>query len=356
MKAVVSHRERVLLALDRKKADRIPIAMVCSGINSPAREKLEAKLKSERGITLAEYLDPLLDIETLNPPLKAKSPKPGYDIWGVHRSSVPNAEGGAYDEIDFHPLASCESPSELETHEWPSCEIFDYEALPWLVKSRREKVDRCLMASNGNVFESSWYMRGFENMLMDFALNPEFAHALLDKVCEFYIEHFTRILQAVPGEIDLVFTADDIAGQNGLLMSLEMWEEFIKPRHVRLNKRIHELGSRVIYHSDGAVTRAIPGLIDMGIDVLQALQFDAAGMDPVEMKRLYGDRLCFEGGVSVQSTLPFGTPENVRDEAERLARVLGEGGGYILGPSHVIQAGTPPENIEAFFDLAAKLR
>jgi len=356
MKASVSHRERVLLALDMKKADRIPIAMVCSGINSPAREQLEARLRSSRGLTLAEYLDPLIDIETLNPPQKAKHPKPGYDIWGVHRIAVPNGAGGAYDEIDFHPLANCESPSDLEKHEWPNCEIFDYEALPGLVKGRREKGDRCLMASNGNIFESSWYMRGFERTLMDFALNPEFAHALLDKVCEFHIEHFTRILEAVPGEIDLVFTADDIAGQNGLLMSLEMWEEFIKPRHVRLNKRIHELGARVIYHSDGAVMKAIPGLIDMGIDVLQALQFDAAGMDPAEMKRLYGDRLRFEGGVSVQRTLPFGTPESVREETARLAKILGEGGGYILGPSHAIQAGTPPENIEAFFDQAARLR
>jgi uroporphyrinogen decarboxylase len=99
---------------------------------------------------------------------------------------------------------------------------------------------------------------------------------------------------------------------------------------------------------------AVPGLIDMGIDVLQALQFDADGMDPVELKGKYGDRLCFEGGVSVQKTLPFGSPEDVRTEVSRLSRVLGKGGGYILGPSHVIQAGTPPENIAALFDEAAR--
>ena len=96
----------------------------------------------------------------------------------------------------------------------------------------------------------------------------------------------------------------------------------------------------------------VGGLIDMGIDVLQALQFSADGMDPREMKRRFGDRLCFEGGVSVQTTLPFGTVEDVKREVEGLIAVLGEGGGYILGPSHAIQAGTPPENVVAMFDTA----
>ena len=94
-------------------------------------------------------------------------------------------------------------------------------------------------------------------------------------------------------------------------------------------------------------------MIDAGIDVLQALQFSAKGMDPATLKRRFGDRLCFEGGVSVQTTLPFGTPEDVRTEVEQLIRTLGTGGGYILGPSHAIQAGTPPENIVAMFDTAA---
>ena len=106
--------------------------------------------------------------------------------------------------------------------------------------------------------------------------------------------------------MDLAFTADDVAGQNGLLLSLKMWEELIQPCHVSLNKAIHEFGVKVIYHSDGAVMGAVAGLIDAGIDVLQALQFDASGMDPRELKVRYGDRLCFEGGVSVQKTLPFG--------------------------------------------------
>jgi uroporphyrinogen decarboxylase len=132
-----------------------------------------------------------------------------------------------------------------------------------------------------------------------------------------------------------------------------MWEESLKPHHIRLNKAIHEFGTRVIYHSDGSVMAAVEGLIDMGVDVLQALQFSAEGMDPVELKRKTGDRLCYEGGISVQTTLPFGTAEDVRREVEQLITVLGKNGGYILGPSHAIQAGTPPENIVAMFDMAS---
>lgn len=132
-----------------------------------------------------------------------------------------------------------------------------------------------------------------------------------------------------------------------------MWQEFVKPYHVRLNQAIHEFGVRVIYHTDGAVMDAVPGLIHMGIDVLQALQFSAEGMDPFELKERYGDRLCFEGGVCVQQTLPWGTEDDVRAETIRLIDALGPGGGYILGSSHAIQAGTPPKNIVAMFDTAA---
>ena len=107
---------------------------------------------------------------------------------------------------------------------------------------------------------------------------------------------------------------------------------------------------------DGAVTEAVPGLIDMGIDILEALQFDAKGMDPAVLKELYGDRLCFHGGISVQRTLPLCSAEEVRREVADRINVLGKNGGYILAPSHAIQAGTPPENIAAFLETARDYR
>jgi len=287
------------------------------------------------------------EVPYVGPPLAA-----GADMWGVHRSAVSYG-AGSYDEIDHYPLGEAESFDDLAQHLWPRVEWFDYAVLPARLAQLRADGDHALLVGNGNIFETSWYMRGYERMMMDFALAPELAHAILGRVTDFYVEHFHRILDLARGEIDLVFTADDIGGQEGLLMSLDMWREFLKPCHERMNRTIHEFGTKVVYHTDGAVMEAVPGLIDMGIDVLQALQFDAKGMDAAALKDSYGDRLCFEGGVSVQKTLPFGTTADVREEVRQRIRVLGCGGGYIFSSSHAIQAGTPPENIVAMIDTAA---
>jgi uroporphyrinogen decarboxylase len=133
------------------------------------------------------------------------------------------------------------------------------------------------------------------------------------------------------------------------------------PYHIRLNHAIHQFeGVKVIYHTDSAAMSLVDGLIAIGIDVLpvlfcggQALQFSAVDTEPRELKRRFGDRLCFEGGVGMQTTLPSGTVEDVRQEVRTLITILGEEVGYILGPSHAIQAGTPAKDIVAMFDTAA---
>lgn len=347
----LSSRERVRLALEHRETDRVPIAMVCAGINPPAWRELEAYLQRERSIDVQTYLDGFIDVREVAPAYTGPPLPANTDIWGVVRQAVSYGTGH-YDEIVGYPLANVETPADLDAIRWPTTDWFDYDVLPERIAALQAGGEHCIMITNGNIFETSWYMRGFEKMFMDFVLNPELAHAIMARVTGFYVEHFHRMLAAAPGQIDLAFTADDIGGQNGLLMSLPMWEAFVKPYHVRLNKTIHEGGARVIYHTDGAVMDAVDGLIDMGIDVLQALQFSAKGMDPHLLKQRHGDRLCFEGGVSVQTTLPFGTPGDVREEVRMLIDTLGQDGGYILGPSHYIQANTPPENIVAMFDTA----
>jgi uroporphyrinogen decarboxylase len=347
----LSSRERVHLALAHQTTDRIPIAMVCAGINPPAAAALEELLQRTRGINLQSWLNAFIDIRSVAPRYIGPPLPPGEDIWGVRRAPMSYGSG-AYDEIVGYPLAEAQNTADLEKHRWPRTEWFDTPSLLDSIAVAQADGEHCLMTSNGNIFETAWYMRGFERLLLDFAINPDLAHALLERVADFHIAHFRRMLEVADGRVDLAFTADDIAGQRGLLLSLDMWERFIKPHHQRLNQAIHEFGVKVIYHSDGAVMKAVPGLIDMGIDVLQALQFSAKGMDPGALKRDFGDRLCFEGGVSVQTTLPFGTADQVRGETERLITVLGKGGGYVLGPSHAIQAGTPAENVLAMFDTA----
>jgi uroporphyrinogen decarboxylase len=347
----LSSRERVRLALNHQATDRVPIAMVCSGINPPVDAAFDRLLRAQHGTSRAAYLDSILDIAGVEPDYIGPPRPPGVDIWGVRRRSFSYGPG-AYDEIEHYPLAGAKNIDAVLAHPWPNPDWFDYSSLPSKIERLQAGRERCLMIHNANIFETTWYMRGLEQTFLDFSDQPELIHCVLEKTTAFYMEYFRRQLEAAAGQVDLAFTADDIGGQNGLLMSLPTWARFIKPYHQRLNQVIHEFGVKVIYHTDGAVMKAVPGLIEMGIDVLQALQFSARGMDPVEMKSSYGDRLCFEGGISVQTTLPFGTVEEVIEETRERIRVLGQAGGYILGPSHAIQAGTPAENVLAMFETA----
>lgn len=349
----MSSRERVLAALDHKETDMVPFSLGF-GINMPAR----AALLSELGMQSMDQLDSLLlgmsDLRWVQPVYRGPSDRNKTlpdgretDIWGVGRKPMTYGVG-AYSEIETYPLAVPMEIGELGKYRWPSIDWFDFHTIPGLVQQANSDGNHAICMGNGNIFETAWYMRGFEQMLMDILLEPEFAWEVLTHVTDFYVAYFTRALEAAKGKIDIIFTADDIGQQEGLLLSLELWEKMIKPHHVRLNKVLHHFHVKVMYHTDGAVMQAVPGLIDMGIDVLEALQFDAKGMDAIALKDKYGDRLCFHGGVSVQSTLPLGTPEQVRHEVAERIRVLGSNGGYILAPSHAIQAGTPPENIIAF--------
>lgn len=347
----LSSRERVRLALAHEETDRVPIAMVCSGINPPADAEFDRLLREKKGCDLETYLDGILDIRAVEARYVGPPREAGVDAWGVRRKALSFGAGN-YEEIIHYPLAGAVTPKDLEGYAWPRTDWFDYSTLDDSIRWAQRDGEHCLMIHNGNIFESAWYMRGFEQMFMDFIEAPELVHALFERVCGFYCAHFRRLLEAADGRVDLAFTADDIGGQNGLLMSLATWETFLKPYHERLNRVVHEFGVKVIYHTDGAVMKAVPGLIDMGIDVLQALQFSARGMDPAALKALAGERLCFEGGVSVQTTLPFGTVEDVRAETAHLIATLGKGGGYILGPSHAIQAGTAAENVLAMFETA----
>lgn len=343
-------RERVLAALDHQETDRVPIAMVCGGINPPALRALDAYLQKHRGIDAQSYMDSFLDVAEI---WVTGEFGQECDMWGVGRKEVSYGDG-TYSEIVHYPLMEMETMKQLRQHRFPRVQDLDVNARVGEIRHMRRHSQQSIVLANANLFETTWYMRGLEKAFEDMLLRPDLIHFIMDRVTSFFTDYFYRILKGCPGEIDMVFTADDIGQQDGLLLSLDLWEEFIKPYHIRINEMIHELGARVIYHTDGAISEAVPGLMDMGIDVLQALQFSAARMDPGELKEKYGESLCFEGGMCVQKVLPYGNVEEVREETRRLISILGKKGGYLCGPSHFIQAGTPPENIAAFFDEAQR--
>ena len=153
-----------------------------------------------------------------------------------------------------------------------------------------------------------------------------------------------RTLAQVGDLVDILYFADDLGGQQNLLMSLKTYRKTIKPYHTRLFSLAHQLAphASVMFHSDGAVFDVLPDLLDAGINVLEAVQTDTAGMDPLRLKTTFGDTLCFHGGISVQKLLPFSDPL-----CRNMVSIFGKGGGYIAAPSHAIQVGTPTENIFA---------
>ncbi|MCP4405129.1 MAG: hypothetical protein GY801_48485, partial [bacterium] len=212
----LSSRERVLLALKQKETDRIPIAMVCSGINEPARGMFDQYLQREHGCDITSYLNSMLDIRTVAPEYIGSPLKTGEDFWGVQRKTIRQTGGGSYEEIDCYPFAAAQSIDDLRNHSWPHTDWFDYSTLPGQIdRVNAGGKPYAIMALNCNVFETSWYMRGFEQSFMDLSDEAELFEFILQKVADFYYEHARRTLEAACGRIDLIFTADDIGQQNG---------------------------------------------------------------------------------------------------------------------------------------------
>jgi uroporphyrinogen decarboxylase len=152
--------------------------------------------------------------------------------------------------------------------------------------------------------------------------------------------------------VDIIITGDDVAGQQGMLMKLETWRTFLKPRLAATVRAVKQMrpATFVFYHSDGNIEAVIPELIEIGVDILNPIQPEC--MEPAAIKRRYGDSLSFWGTVSVQRTMPFGTPDDVRAEVRARVRNVARGGGLILAPAHVLGPETPWENIVAFFEAA----
>lgn len=197
-------------------------------------------------------------------------------------------------------------------------------------------------------FERSWFMRGMENILMDFHLHARFAHELFDRLEEVCTRVIDRLLGDYGPLVDAIGLSEDYGSQKSLLIHPRHWREFIKPRLARIVGRIRDGGKQAYLHSCGHVLPVIGDLVEIGVTMLQPLQPEA--MDIFEVKRRFGKDLCLMGGISTQRTLPFGTPEDVRREVAECLALLGAGGGYVMAPAKPILPGVPMENAVALID------
>jgi len=197
-----------------------------------------------------------------------------------------------------------------------------------------------LVSLSSPIFQRAWFLRGFENFLMDLALHKKFVHELVDMI----MAYTTKVVaEAISYDIDALFLMDDWGQQEGLLISPEMWREYFKPGMEKLFTMVKEKGRFVFFHSCGDIECLVPELIEMGLDVLNPVQPEV--MDICDIKRRYGDRLSFYGGIGTQEALPLGTVEEVEADVREKVKVLGRNGGYILAPAHAVQADVPVQNV-----------
>lgn len=351
-------RERVFRSLAFEEPDRVPMDL---WLSDGMRKKLEAV-----GWPPGEQLFDAYDVDLryiegpryIGTPLRTFADGTDEDLWGVRRRTVTAPVGGGvetYKEVAWSPLATAQSVEEVEAYgRWPSADAFDCREIEKQCEAIRDK-GRVVVFMGDRMnrlaqLKPAMYLRGVDQILVDMLMSPDIAHAILARIRAFYLAYAERIFEAARGKLDLLLMGDDFGSQQAPLVSNEMWVEFLGTGFRAFIDLAKQYGLRVMHHTCGSVRPLVPLMIERGLDVLQSLQPEAADMDAAVLKRDFGDRLAFHGGISIQRTLPFGNVQDVRNEVRGRIAALAARGGYILCTAHNIQADVPLENVRALLD------
>jgi uroporphyrinogen decarboxylase len=378
MKNQMTSRERVNMALNHEEPDRIPNDLggnAATSIGMGAYKELVKYLDLD--VDEPKILDtvqqvPAIDKKlmdflkvdcfpiTTNPPgwwhLEIKDEGDYYtfvDEWGA-TLKMPKDKGYYFDYWKF-PVTS--DINDLKKYKWPDPND------PKRVKNLRNKVLKlynetdyalcCNPLFGGGIFEHPARIMGMEEFYMLLGGDQKTAEYVLEKFCEIYTQAYINILDEIGDLIQVVIYWDDLAAQNSLLISPDLYRKLVKPREKRLFVEIKKrTKSKLWFHSCGAIYPLIPDLIEIGIDILHPIQVGCDGMgDTAKLKREFGEDLSFWGGAcEAQTVLAFGTPKQVRQETKRRISDLKPGGGFIFGPIHNIQTGVPAKNIMAMYE------
>lgn len=353
----MKHRDRVLATLHHTEPDRCPMQISFTP-EFAARLEADLQLKGQglhnpHGGGNTYELERALDEDLL---LTSVGWVNGYyqdgyqnvecyqDEWGITWQTIEydtRFGKGKYTEPSGPPLADERAlnsytppdPNRPELYTEAERTIRNFKDEYWIVG-----------VTPTTIFESAWALRGYEQLMTDLALQPELADRVLDIPYHYHLAVTRRLVQL---GVDMIWLGDDMGGQSAMLMSPAMWRRYFKPRMANLIAALRSLNPqiKIAYHTDGVVYPIIPDLIEIGIDVLNPIQ--PAAMDPAKLKTEYGDRLCFWGSLDIQHTLPFGTPDDVRQEVIARLETIGRAGGLIIGPTHNLQLDTPLENFWA---------
>jgi uroporphyrinogen decarboxylase len=257
---------------------------------------------------------------------------------------------GAYRECVDHPLAQYDTVAEIEAnYAWPEPDWFDVTTIPDQIAAYP---DRPIQIDMAGAYTQYTWLRGMEQAFVDFALNHDLVRYCMEQMYDLYEERARRVFEVANGDIHLGKIANDLGSQQNLLCPPETVRKLFVPGIRRLARLAHEHEAFVFLHSDGAIRKAIPDLIEAGVDVLNPIQWRCEGMDRAGLKRDFGGQLCFHGAVDTQRTLPFGIRADVVAEVKERIDILGNGGGYILAPVHTVEADVPLENLLALYETA----
>ena len=371
----LTSRERVILALNHEEPDCVPLDLAgtpWSTMIVPAYDRLkeylglehETKLlwKRPQSVVPDDMVLDRLDIDFVGLNLGDFRGGSGreldantlVDAWGTTWNKAP---GGHYINVDG-PFQKPDPKLEiLETHEWPNPNdpgLFD--GLSEKAVQLRKSSDRAIVLGLPvGIVHHCQFLRGYSEWLVDLLENSEFACSMMDIVADIWIKIADIALDATGDNVDVVAWGDDVAFQESTLMSPGTYRELVKPRHKRMVQAIKSrCSAKIHYHSCGSVYAVVEDLIDIGIDALNPIQVSAQNMDPATLKREFGDRLTFWGGIDTHQVLPYGSPREVREEVRNIIDCLGPGGGYVLAGVHNLQADVPPQNVVAMFEEGRK--
>ena len=369
----MTSRERVLAALSHRQPDRVPLdlggtrnsTMVAEGYERLRRHfgvNREPKMveRMMRVVEIDEEVLARLQIDTRSvfPGGATRGlaadlgPRRYRDMWGVERVQP---EGSYYYDLAGSPLAGDIGVQAILRYPWPDPDDPGFTAgLADRVRWIKERTDAASVLSLPPAFvHISQYLRGFEDWFCDFVVEPTRLEVLFDAILDVTMAIAKRQLQAVGRDVDVVLTSDDLGSQSAFLVGREHYLRYIKPRQQRFFRQIKEFTpAKVVFHSCGAVASIIDDLIEMGVDGLNPVQPQAAGMNPADLKKRYRGRMAFWGGTDSQNIVPRGSAADVERMVERLVEDMGEGGGYVFSNCHNIQPDVPLANVLAMFEHA----
>ncbi|MGO8817638.1 MAG: uroporphyrinogen decarboxylase family protein [Terriglobia bacterium] len=346
---MLTSRDRWLALLKGGVADRIPCDYWATAEVTDRLHK-ELGCASERALWERLGIDKLVPVHSVHPLAIEDTwhTQSLWSIWHIEVTKVPYGDGlGSYEEAVNNPLAYAEAAADVERFDWPDPAMWDATR----VRSQCESWQGYPIL--GGCYEPFYLycrLRGMEQALADLGVNPAVAEAALERIYYIHEVIIRRTLEAAGGLVDFVYVAEDLGTQDTLLMSPASFRRFLKPWMQKMIDLIHSFGVKVMHHDDGAIRPLLPELIEIGVDVLNPIQWRCKGMEREGLTRDFGKSLVFHGGVDNQQTLPFGTPDDVKREVAENIRIFSKGKGYIVGPCHNLQPNTPTANILAMYE------